>query len=158
MQPAPASWYDTRDYVYIEFNVADSKDVKVNFGKTKLSFSCFTDTDVKHENEMDLYETIDEKESKHKRTDRSVLCFLRKAQGGKVWPRLTKETAKLSWLRVDFNKWKNWEDDSDDENEKFDQFSDMMQNMGGADDLPDVDDADDDDSADSDDENIPGLD
>lgn len=32
---------------------------------------------------------------------------------------------QLSWLRVDFNKWKNWEDDSDDENEKFDQFSDV---------------------------------
>lgn len=28
--------------------------------------SCFTDTDVKHENEMDLYETIDEKVSERK--------------------------------------------------------------------------------------------
>lgn len=33
--------------------------------------------------------------------------------------------SQLSWLRVDFNKWKNWEDDSDDENEKFDQFSNV---------------------------------
>lgn len=35
-------------------------------------------------------------ESKHKRTDRSVLCYLRKAQPGKVWPRLTKEKVKVS--------------------------------------------------------------
>lgn len=36
---------------------------------------------------------------------------------------------QLSWLRVDFNKWKNWEDDSDDENEKFDQFSDVSRSF-----------------------------
>lgn len=35
-------------------------------------------------------------ECKHKRTDRSVLCYLRKAQPGKAWPRLTKEKAKVS--------------------------------------------------------------
>lgn len=35
-------------------------------------------------------------ESKHKRTDRSVLCYLRKAQPGKPWLRLTKEKAKVS--------------------------------------------------------------
>lgn len=97
------------------------------------SRSCITEVDnVKHENEIDLFEAIDEnvsfteclyycfktyyldfvegftiienlfsfsiltQESKHKRTDRSVLCYLRKAQPGKVWPRLTKEKAKVS--------------------------------------------------------------
>lgn len=35
-------------------------------------------------------------ESKHKRTDRSVFCCLRKAEPGKSWPRLTKEKAKVS--------------------------------------------------------------
>uniref|UniRef100_A0A3P8T0U3 Prostaglandin E synthase 3 n=1 Tax=Amphiprion percula TaxID=161767 RepID=A0A3P8T0U3_AMPPE len=108
------SWYDRRDSVFIEFCVADSKDVKVNFDKTKCGFSCLGGTDnVKHENEIDLFEAIDENESKHKRTDRSVLCYLRKAQPGKAWPRLTKEKAK------------------------------MMNNMGGEDDLPDLDGADD---------------
>uniref|UniRef100_A0A3P8T0S5 Prostaglandin E synthase 3 n=1 Tax=Amphiprion percula TaxID=161767 RepID=A0A3P8T0S5_AMPPE len=119
---------------------------------------CLGGTDnVKHENEIDLFEAIDENESKHKRTDRSVLCYLRKAQPGKAWPRLTKEKAKLSWLSVDFNNWKDWEDDSDEEMGNFDQFSDMMNNMGGEDDLPDLDGADDDESADSDDEKMPDL-
>lgn len=36
--PAPAKWYDTRDFVFIEFIVADSKDVQVNFEKTKFGF------------------------------------------------------------------------------------------------------------------------
>uniref|UniRef100_A0A7N8WUH5 Prostaglandin E synthase 3 n=1 Tax=Mastacembelus armatus TaxID=205130 RepID=A0A7N8WUH5_9TELE len=152
LHPATAKWYDRRDSVIIEFCVADSKDVQVNFDKTKCGFSCLRGTDdVKHENEIDLFEAIDENESKHKRTDRSVLCYLRKAQPGKAWPRLTKEKAKLTWLSVDFNNWKDWEDDSDEEIGNFDQFSDMMNNMGGEDDLPDLDSADDE-SADSDDE------
>ncbi|TNM86853.1 prostaglandin E synthase 3b [Takifugu rubripes] len=156
MQPATAKWYDTRDFVCIEFCVADSKDLKVNFGKKKCGFSCVRGTDnVKHENEIDLFDEIDENESKHKRTDRSVLCYLRKAQPGKAWPRLTEDKVKLTWLGTDFNNWKDWEDDSDEEMGKFDQLSDMMNSMGGGDDLPDLDG--DDDSADSDDENLPGL-
>uniref|UniRef100_A0A8C2ZES1 Prostaglandin E synthase 3 n=1 Tax=Cyclopterus lumpus TaxID=8103 RepID=A0A8C2ZES1_CYCLU len=142
-----------RDSVFIEFCVADSKDVKVIFDKTKFVFSCIGGTDnVKHENEMDLFEAIDENESKHKRTDRSVLVYIRKAQPGKPWPRLTKEKAKLSWLSVDFNNWKDWEDDSDEEIGNFDQFSNIMNNMGGEDDLAELDGPEEDESADSDDE------
>ncbi|KAM9856102.1 prostaglandin E synthase 3b [Aulostomus maculatus] len=153
MHPATAKWYDTRDCVFIEFWVADSKDVKVNFEKTKCVFSCLGGSDnIKHENEIDLFEAIDENESTHKRTGRSVLCYLRKAQPGKPWPRLTKEKAKLSWLSVDFNNWKDWDNDSDEEMGHYDQFSDMMNNMG-CDDL----DAEDDESGDSDDEKLPDL-
>lgn len=145
MHPASAKWYDRRDCVFIEFCVADSKDVTVNFDKTKFGFSCIAGTDnVRHENHIDLFEAIDENESKHKRTDRSVLCTLRKAQPGKTWPRLTKDKEKLAWLTLDFNNWNNWEDDSDDD--KFDQLSDLMHNMDGED-IPD-DDSDDDDEDD----------
>lgn len=156
MHPAPAQWYDRRDSVFIEFCVADSKDVKINFAKTKCVFSCLGGTElVKHENEIELFEAIDEKECKYKRTDRSVLCNLRKAEPGKVWPRLTKEKPKPFWLSVDFNNWKSWEDESDDDIGQMDQFSDMMNNMGGVDYPPDQEDEDD--SADSDDEKIPDL-
>lgn len=72
--------------------------------------------------------------------------------------RLTKERAKLNWLSVDFNNWKDWEDDSDEDMSNFDRFSEMMNNMGGDEDvdLPEVDGADDD-SQDSDDEKMPDL-
>ncbi|XP_020785342.1 prostaglandin E synthase 3-like [Boleophthalmus pectinirostris] len=150
MHPASAKWYDRRDSVFIEFCVADSKDVKVNFDKTKCGFSCVGGKDdVRHENLIDLFEAIDENECKHRRTDRSVLCYLRKAQPGTPWPRLTKEKEKLTWLKVDFNNWKDWADDSDEEN--YDQFSDLMHNMDGEDDIPDLEDED------SDDEKLPDL-
>ncbi|XP_061909934.1 prostaglandin E synthase 3-like [Entelurus aequoreus] len=158
MQPASAKWYDRRDSVFIEFCVVDSKDVKVSFDKTKFIFSCVGGTDnVRHVNEIDLFEAIEENESKHKRTDRSVLCYLRKAQPGKSWPRITKEKAQLRWLSVDFNNWKEWEDDSEEEMGNFDQFSDMMNNMGGDGFQPGMDGEEDEDTADSDDEKMPDL-
>ncbi|XP_036154204.1 prostaglandin E synthase 3 isoform X3 [Myotis myotis] len=137
-QPASAKWYDRRDYVFIEFCVEDSKDVNVNFEKSKLTFSCLGGSDnFKHLNEIDLFHCIDPNDSKHKRTDRSILCCLRKGESGQSWPRLTKERAKLNWLSVDFNNWKDWEDDSDEDMSNFDRFSE--------------------DSQDSDDEKMPDL-
>ncbi|NP_001080608.1 prostaglandin-E synthase 3 [Xenopus laevis] len=159
MQPASAKWYDRRDYVFLEFCVEDSKNVKTDFDKNKLTFSCLGGADsVKYLNEVELFQSIDPNASKHKRTDRSVLCCLRKGEPGKSWPRLTKEKAKLNWLSVDFNNWKDWEDDSDEDMSNFDHFSEMMNNMGGDEDvdLPEVDGADDD-SPDSDDEKMPDL-
>lgn len=98
-----------------------------------FGFSCVGGTDnIKHHNEVDLFESIDPnvstppdgfcsnsgcmssicmahvllrvtenavillQESKHKRTDRSVFCCLKKAEPGKSWPRLTKDKAKVS--------------------------------------------------------------
>ncbi|KAK2492024.1 hypothetical protein MC885_021653 [Smutsia gigantea] len=122
--------------------------------KTVRMLICLGGSDnFKHLNEIDLFHCIDPNDSKHKRTDRSILCCLRKGESGQSWPRLTKERAKLNWLSVDFNNWKDWEDDSDEDMSNFDRFSEMMNNMGGDEDvdLPEVDGADDD-SQDSDDE------
>lgn len=158
MQPATAKWYDRRDSVFVEFCLEDSKDVQVDFEKSKFVFSCVSGTDnIKHQNTVELFRDIDPNESKHRRTDRSVLCCLLKAEPGKSWPRLTKAKTKNNWLSVDFNNWKDWEDDSDEDLSSFDKFSEMMNSMGG-DDLPDLDAADEEhDSADSDDEKMPDL-
>uniref|UniRef100_A0A8C8JNX0 CS domain-containing protein n=1 Tax=Oncorhynchus tshawytscha TaxID=74940 RepID=A0A8C8JNX0_ONCTS len=104
---------------------------------------------LKHQNELDLFDSIDPNESKHKRTDRTVLCCLKKAKAGIAWPRLTKDKAKFQWLGVDFNNWKDWEDDSDEDLSSFDKFSEaskskhvmlhkMMNTMGGEDGMPDL--------------------
>lgn len=158
MHAATAKWYDRRDSVFVDFCVEDSKEVHVKFDTTKFEFSCINGTEkTKSHNEVELFGEIDPKQSKHRRTDRSVLCCLRKADPGKSWPRLTKDKAKCNWLSVDFNNWKDWEDDSDEDLSSFDKFSEMMNSMGG-DDLPDLDGAEEEhDSADSDDEKMPDL-
>uniref|UniRef100_A0A2K5JW13 Prostaglandin E synthase 3 n=1 Tax=Colobus angolensis palliatus TaxID=336983 RepID=A0A2K5JW13_COLAP len=147
VQPASAKWYDRRDYVFIEFCAEDSKDVNVNSEKSKLTFRCLGGSNnFKHLNGIDLFHCIDPNDSKHKRTDRSILCCLRKGKSGQSWP------------SVDFNNWEDWEDDSDEDMSSFDRFSEIMNNMGGDEDvdLPEVDGADDD-SQDSDDEKMPDL-
>lgn len=151
MQPAAAIWYDRPESVFVEFIVEDSKDVLVKFDRSKFDFSCVNGSDKKLENSVDLFGEIDPKESNYKHTVKSVLCCLRKAEGGKPWPRLTKDKAKVNWLKVDFGHWKEWEDDSDDDLSRFDKFSEMMNSMGG-DDLPELDGIADEDSADSDEE------
>ncbi|KAK5894586.1 hypothetical protein CesoFtcFv8_011264 [Champsocephalus esox] len=156
MQPAAAKWYDRCDSVFVDFCVEDSKDVKIHFKKSKFEFNCVSGTDtIKQENSVDLFGEIDSKESKYRRTDRSVLCCLRKVEAGKSWPRLTKEKSKCNWLSVDFNNWKDWEEDSDVDLSSVDKFSEMMNTMGG-DDIPDLDGAEEEhESADSDDEKMP---
>ncbi|XP_068199793.1 prostaglandin E synthase 3 [Antennarius striatus] len=158
MQPAAAKWYDTRESVYIEFCVEDSKEVQVNFDKTKVEFSCVSGKDDnKHRNSFDLFGEIDPKGSTQKRTDRCVSCCLRKAEAGISWPRLCKDKAKFTWLSVDFSNWKDWEDELHDDVSGFDKFSEMMNTMGGVD-MPDFDDADDEqESVDSDNGDMPGL-
>ncbi|XP_069762060.1 prostaglandin E synthase 3-like isoform X1 [Narcine bancroftii] len=160
MQPASAKWYDRRDYVFVEFCVEDSKDVEINFEKEKFTFSCLGGAEsIKHFNEVNLYSAIDPNDSRHKRTDRSILCYLRKGESGQVWPRLTKDKLKLNWLKLDFNNWGDSDDDPEEEDlSSFEKFSQMMNNMGGEDrDIPDVDGMDDDGSQDSDDEKMPDL-
>uniref|UniRef100_A0A8C9NXG1 Prostaglandin E synthase 3 n=1 Tax=Spermophilus dauricus TaxID=99837 RepID=A0A8C9NXG1_SPEDA len=136
--------------VFIEFCVEDSKDVNVNFEKSKLTFSCLGGSDnIKHLNEIDLFfffYCVFLNDSKHKRMDRSILCCSRKGESGQPWP------------SVNFSNWKDWEEDSDEDMSNLDCFSEMMNNMGGDEDvdLPEVEGADDD-SQDSDDEKMPDL-
>ncbi|KAJ1057938.1 hypothetical protein K5549_014463 [Capra hircus] len=108
IQPASPKWYDQRNYVFTEFCVEDSQDVNVNFENSKLTFSCLGGTDhFKHLNEIDILHCIDPNDSK-----------------------LTKERAKLNWLSVNFNNWKDSAGDSVADMSNFDHFSEMN-NMGG---------------------------
>ncbi|XP_054977749.1 prostaglandin E synthase 3-like [Sorex araneus] len=159
VQPAPAKWYDRRDFVFVEFCVEDSKDVNVLFESSKLIFSCVGGNDNrKRANEIELFRSIDPHGSKHKRTDRSICCYLRKRESGLPWPRLAKERAKLNWLSLDFSNWKDWEEDSDEDLPSFERFSEMMNSLAGEEDmdLPDVYETDDD-MEESDDEDAPDL-
>ena len=116
--------------------VEDSKDVNVNFEKSKLILTCLRGSDhFKHLNKIDLFNCFDPNDFKHKRMVRCILCCLWKGESGQSWPRLTKERVKLNWFSVDFNNWKDWEDDSDEDMSNFDRFSEMMNNMGGDEDV-----------------------
>uniref|UniRef100_A0A0R3S0A9 CS domain-containing protein n=1 Tax=Elaeophora elaphi TaxID=1147741 RepID=A0A0R3S0A9_9BILA len=74
------------------------------------------------------------------------------------WPRLSKSNAKLPWVKIDFNKWKDEDEDEDDMNDVNLDFRDYMSKLdaGGAG-APNLDDFDDDDDKDEDDDDMPDL-
>merc|ERR1712198_415004 len=51
------------------------------------------------------------------------------------WPRLTKEKAKVDWIKVDFANWRD-EDESEEEDDKTRDLEKMMSQMGGMGGMP----------------------
>lgn len=92
----------------------DCQDPEIKFESSSLSFKGKGGADKKeYEANIELYGNIEPDSSLHVTRPRNIEICLKKAEDG-FWPRLTKSQAKLPWLKVDFNKWKD-EDDSEDE-------------------------------------------
>jgi len=80
---------------------------------------------------FEFYETIDAEKSKYHVTDRNATFHLQKHGDPKIayWPRLTKQKARLHWLKTDFEKWV-------DEDEQEAKEEDPMAGMGGMPGMP----------------------
>lgn len=141
-QPAKTQWYDRKNYVFVEFCVEDSTEVDVVIEKFRLIFSCKTADNTKLYNNIELYTRVEPNDSRHKRSDRSITLFMRKVEGKKAWPRLTKEKDKHAWLVVDFDNWRDWHDD-DEQLNFMEQYANMMKEIKGTVEPPTMDDLDD---------------
>ncbi|KAI1230271.1 hypothetical protein IHE44_0010236, partial [Lamprotornis superbus] len=124
-QPAKTLWYDRPRYVYLEFCVEDSTDVKVVIEDHRLVFSCKNADGVEFYNEINLYARVNSKDSREKRSDRSITCFMRKWKEKVAWPRITKENIKPAWLSVDFDNWRDWEGDEEVERAMVEQYAEV---------------------------------
>ncbi|KAJ6660586.1 hypothetical protein lerEdw1_017583 [Lerista edwardsae] len=125
-QAAKTLWYDRPRYVFVEFCVEDSKDVKVDLDDYKVVFSCKNADDVELYNEIHFYARVN---CKHKRSGRSITLFVRKWKEKVGWPRLTKEEFKPAWLLVDFDNWRDWEGDEEVEAAMAEQYAELMQKV-----------------------------
>ncbi|KAE8575696.1 hypothetical protein XENTR_v10003914 [Xenopus tropicalis] len=94
-QQAKTLWYDRPKYVYLEFCVENSQNVKVDITKEKVIFSCLNEDNIQIYNEIQLYDAVQPLDSREKRSDRSITCFLRKLKEKVAWPRITKENHKV---------------------------------------------------------------
>ncbi|XP_051681665.1 putative protein PTGES3L isoform X6 [Oryctolagus cuniculus] len=94
-QHARTLWYDRPKYVFMEFCVEDSTDVRVLIEDHRLVFSCKNADGVELYNEIEFYAKVNCKDSQDKRSSRSITCFVRKWKEKVAWPRLTKEDIKL---------------------------------------------------------------
>ncbi|XP_064492588.1 putative protein PTGES3L isoform X1 [Pseudopipra pipra] len=170
-QPAKTLWYDRPRYVYLEFCVEDSTDVKVVIEDQRLVFSCKNADGVEFYNEINLYARVNSKDSREKRSDRSITCFMRKWKEKVAWPRITKENIKAlcrsspwavspcgaappfrgcflcpqpAWLSVDFDNWRDWEGDEEVERAMVEQYAEMLERVTDKGPPPAMDDLDDD--------------
>ncbi|EMP40529.1 Alanyl-tRNA editing protein Aarsd1 [Chelonia mydas] len=128
-QPAKTLWYDRPWYVFLEFCVEDSTDVKVDIEDHRVAFSCKNADGVEMYNEINLYAKVNSKDSQQKRSDRSITCFIRKWKEKVAWPRLTKENIKPVWLFVDFDNWRDWEGDEEVERAMAEQYAELLQKV-----------------------------
>ncbi|XP_050767826.1 putative protein PTGES3L isoform X1 [Gymnogyps californianus] len=128
-QPAKTLWYDRPRYVFLEFCVEDSTDVKVVIEDQRLVFSCKNADGVEFYNEINLYARVNSKDSQEKRSDRSITCFMRKWKEKVAWPRITKENIKPAWLSVDFDNWRDWEGDEEVERAMVEQYAELLEKV-----------------------------
>ncbi|XP_044274582.1 putative protein PTGES3L isoform X2 [Varanus komodoensis] len=143
-QPAKTLWYDRPRYVFLEFCVEDSTDVKVDLDDYKVVFSCKNADGIEMYNEIQFYKRVNSKDSQNKRSGRSITLFVRKWKDKEPWPRLTKEDVKPAWLFVDFDNWRDWEGDEEVEAAMAEQYAELMQKVTTKGPPPTMDDLDDD--------------
>ncbi|XP_025056522.1 alanyl-tRNA editing protein Aarsd1 [Alligator sinensis] len=142
-QPAKTLWYDRPRYVFLEFCVEDSIDVKVDIQDYWVIFSCKNVDGVEFYNKIDFYARVNSKDSQNKRSGRSITCFMRKWKEKVAWPRLTKENIKPAWLFVDFDNWRDWEGDEEVEKVMVEEYAELLQKVTHKDPPPTMDDLDD---------------
>ncbi|KAG8446649.1 hypothetical protein GDO86_014194 [Hymenochirus boettgeri] len=142
-QHAKTLWYDRPRYVYLEFCVENSRDVKVDIKKKKVVFSCVNEDNIQMCNEIELYDTVQPLDSREKRSDRSITCFLRKWNEKVPWPRLTKENYKPAWLFIDFDNWRDWDTEEEGEMAMAEHYLDLINSAKDKGEPPCMDDLDD---------------
>ncbi|KAI4156330.1 MAG: hypothetical protein LQ340_000355 [Diploschistes diacapsis] len=102
-------------------------ELKVDLKPSSITFTGHSETKkTTYHVELEFYAEIDPAESKTHHSPRDVAFVLRKKEmKDEYWPRLTKASQKLHFLKTDFDKWVD-EDEQDAVND-----DDAMANLGG---------------------------
>ncbi|RUS76775.1 hypothetical protein EGW08_015452 [Elysia chlorotica] len=150
------AWAQRKDKIYLTVQLGDIRNQKIEVTETSLHFRATAGKDsTEYEVLLEFNKEIDPQTSKQQNSGREFFFVLMKKEGSQgFWPRLSKDSVKLHFLKTDFDKWRD-EDDSDAEDQEDFNLDEMMQSMGGLGGgdggaLPD-------DGEDSDDEDLPDL-
>jgi len=151
MHPS-AIWAQRKNCIFLTICLDDCKEPEIRIEQSGIYFKGKGGTGQKeHEAQIEMYGNLDPTNSLHVVRPRNIEFCLKKEEES-FWPRLTKSSAKLAWLKIDFNKWKD-EDDSEDEGGMpggggpmgmggpggdggGGDFEEMMRQMGGLGGLP----------------------
>lgn len=107
-------------------SIFDLTNPKIDLSSTGLKFTGSAH-DVDYALDLEFFDEVDVDNSKQHTTDRGVIMVLRKKEmKEEYWPRLTKNKARLPYIKTDFDKWV----DEDEQNEADDDLGDLA-GMGG---------------------------
>ena len=106
---------------------------KYSFEDDSVYFKGKGGTDKKeYEVTIQLYKEVNKDNVKVKPSDRNIELILEKKSASEAfWPTLTKDSAKKSWIKCDFNKWNDESDSDDNANDKTDMMKDLYSYGGG---------------------------
>ncbi|KAI1002513.1 hypothetical protein K3495_g5688 [Podosphaera aphanis] len=128
-----------KNIIYLTISAPDvtPESLKIDQTPTSITFSGQSQLHhVDYHVSLEFFKEIDESQSKISHTPNSIQLVLRKKEvQEEYWPRLTKNAAKLHFLKTDFNQWVD-EDEQDGAPE--DDLADMggMGGMGGMPGMP----------------------
>ncbi|EDV27191.1 uncharacterized protein TRIADDRAFT_54888 [Trichoplax adhaerens] len=108
-------WAQRKDRLLITIEIENITNENITIDSKKLILSAKGGiAKQKHHLEFEFYKDIIPEESKQRKSARGYYFQIKKKESGPYWPRMLKQTQKFTWLRIDFNKWKD-EDASDEE-------------------------------------------
>ncbi|KAJ1735660.1 p23 chaperone protein wos2 [Coemansia biformis] len=127
-------WAQRENVIYLTIELHDAQDAKIDLKEESIDFSNTTD-DHAYAFHLDFFKPV-KTEAKKSATGFKTLLLIDKKED-EWWPRLTKESHKLTFLKTDFDHWKD-EDDSDNEDAGLPgmDFS-QLGGMGGMGGMPD---------------------
>ncbi|KAI0432647.1 HSP20-like chaperone [Xylaria sp. FL1042] len=126
-----------KNFIYLTISVPDvpKENLKLDLQPTSLTFHGYSETLKRtYHLEISFYAEIDPAESKINHTARNVEMKLRKKDlKEEYWPRLLKDSAKVQFLKTDFDKWVDEDEQNEAPEDDFSQFGGMggMPGMGG---------------------------
>jgi prostaglandin-E synthase len=107
-------WAQRKNEVFLSINVLDLSDEDLSLDNTSIKFKG-TSLGQLYKFELEFFAEINVENSKKTKTAHGILCVLDKKDHDKsFWPRLTKQTEKLAFVKTDFARWKD-EDESDND-------------------------------------------
>ena len=115
----PVRWAQRKDTLFVTIDLQGVKDPvlevtagKITFKGEAQSHGTGPETHA-YALELNLYDEINTDDVKENRTDRTLRLLIGKKEPGPFWPRLVKETGKVSYIKTDFDRWVD-EDEEDE--------------------------------------------
>jgi len=127
----PIEWAQRKDTILLSIQVDNSSDAQIDVQPTSIHFKGSAGAERHcYQGTIEFYAEVDPQQVRKVNMGRSIELVVHKKESGPYWPRLTKEKAKVHWIKVDFTKWKD-EDEEDEKKEEDFDMNEMMSQMGG---------------------------